>query len=313
MTSTSDAVACTPRRRRERRGERLAQLGFATAVGIAEPGVRGRPQRTPERATPGGAERAVERGQRGAEIELRRARDGRAAGRGRGLAGRRGARRRAASGGCVGWPRGAARLAAPHCGAARLAAPHCGAARALAAALRSRAARRPGRERPSAAPRQQVALGDELCVGLDDDAARDAELRRQRPRRRQPCSRRETADRDRAARCSQRARSEPPGAAVRSRCRSTWPSITDDNVALEAEPVGRSVNGNERLASLSACPRPPCARARRLRARDDRRDPRRGDRLPCRLRRSTISRTSSRRCTRASATSSTSTAPRPAG
>ena len=53
----------------QRRGQRLAQLGLARRVRVAEPGVGRGPQRALERAPPRRPERAVERGQRGAEVE----------------------------------------------------------------------------------------------------------------------------------------------------------------------------------------------------------------------------------------------------
>ena len=63
---------------------------------------------------------------------------------------------------------------------------------------RARGAHRPRHPHRRTLPRQQVALGRELAVGLGDDAAGDAQLPRQRPARGQPRPRGKAAGLDRA-------------------------------------------------------------------------------------------------------------------
>ena len=71
VTRTSSGVALHAAPARQRRGERGPQLRLAAGVGVAEPRVGRRAQRAVERPAPGGAERAVERGQGGAQVVAR--------------------------------------------------------------------------------------------------------------------------------------------------------------------------------------------------------------------------------------------------
>ena len=153
------------------------------------------------------------------------------------------------------------------------------AARGRAVPLRDDAARRrrhSRRERSSAAAREQVALCGQLRVGLDDHASRDAELGGQCPRRRQPCSRREPADRG-AQRVFAAGSQRAAGRGVQIEVEVHLAPDYDGKLALEDRAkwavacTSMKASPPSQRARVRRVPRP-----RRLRARDDRRDPRRG-------------------------------------